>query len=136
MDETGDSWVALDPATPDLWSACTVVAHASDGKVEVQTTRGERAVLPAKRVLVKNHPEQDRTADLAQLVHLSEPNLLHTLACRYAAQHIYTYTGSILIALNPLRARTRKVPLGLPPRTPACKCRRTGTATPIGCLSP
>ena len=126
MDE-GEAWVALDPAAPDTWRACTVVGHSADGNVEVQTTHGERATLSPKCIMVKNHVEQDLTPDLAQLVHLSEPNLLHTLACRYAAGHIYTYTGTILIALNPWRdlsllyglselVRYREQPLGvLPP---------------------
>ena len=64
---------------------------------------------------------------LAQLVHLSEPCLLHTLGCRYSEGAIYSYTGTILIALNPWRellslyseeqlARYRDQPLGsMPP---------------------
>ena len=35
---------------------------------------------------------------------MSEPCLLHTLGSRYPAGEIYTYTGTILIALNPWRS--------------------------------
>ena len=49
--EEGDAWVALDPSAPDVWRACTIVGHTSDGSVEVQTTRGERATLsPGSRM--------------------------------------------------------------------------------------
>ena len=36
-------------------------------------------------------------------MHLHEPGLLHNLACRYKADKIYTYTGNILIAVNPFQ---------------------------------
>lgn len=34
---------------------------------------------------------------------LHEPGVLGNLSTRYSQQQIYTYTGSILIALNPFR---------------------------------
>lgn len=34
---------------------------------------------------------------------LHEPGVLHNLSTRYQQRTIYTYTGSILIALNPFR---------------------------------
>lgn len=41
--------------------------------------------------------------DNTQLMHLHEPSLLHNLRCRYAKDLIYTYTGYILIAVNPYK---------------------------------
>ncbi len=38
---------------------------------------------------------------MANLLHLHEPGLLHNVLCRYKNGIIYTYTGPILIALNP-----------------------------------
>ena len=97
-------WVQLDATQPDDWSAAVVTGRASgDSSVEILTEGGARAVVPTARVFARNAEEQDAVADLAQLVHLSEPCLLHVLACRYSSQAIYTYTGSILIALNPWR---------------------------------
>ena len=40
-------------------------------------------------------------ADNAQLFHLNEANLLSNLSLRYSADAIYTYTGTVLLALNP-----------------------------------
>ena len=39
--------------------------------------------------------------DMTQLSYLNEPGVLHNLKGRYALDSIYTYTGSILIAVNP-----------------------------------
>ena len=38
---------------------------------------------------------------MTTLPHLNEPGVLHNLRTRYATDAIYTYTGSILIAVNP-----------------------------------
>jgi len=39
--------------------------------------------------------------DLTTLSYLHEPAVLHNLKVRYAKDEIYTFTGAILIALNP-----------------------------------
>ena len=41
--------------------------------------------------------------DNTQLMHLHEPSLLHNIRCRYAKDLIYTYTGYIMIAVNPYK---------------------------------
>lgn len=41
--------------------------------------------------------------NLINLPHLHEPALLHCLESRYASGEIYTYTGPILIAVNPFK---------------------------------
>uniref|UniRef100_A0A0E0KJ00 Myosin motor domain-containing protein n=1 Tax=Oryza punctata TaxID=4537 RepID=A0A0E0KJ00_ORYPU len=40
---------------------------------------------------------------MTKLAYLHEPGVLHNLACRYGINEIYTYTGNILIAVNPFR---------------------------------
>jgi myosin V len=42
--------------------------------------------------------------DNAQLFSLDEANLLHNVSRRYEADEIYTYTGTVLLALNPYQA--------------------------------
>jgi myosin-5 len=39
--------------------------------------------------------------DMTALSYLNEPGVLWNLNCRYMLDAIYTYTGSILIAVNP-----------------------------------
>ncbi|CAI5980848.1 unnamed protein product [Closterium sp. NIES-64] len=41
--------------------------------------------------------------DMTKLAYLHEPGVLHNLAVRYSLDEIYTYTGSILIAVNPFQ---------------------------------
>ncbi|CAI9103295.1 OLC1v1001751C1 [Oldenlandia corymbosa var. corymbosa] len=41
--------------------------------------------------------------DMTKLAYLHEPGVLYNLACRYGLNEIYTYTGNILIAVNPFR---------------------------------
>ncbi|XP_051120812.1 myosin-9 isoform X3 [Andrographis paniculata] len=41
--------------------------------------------------------------DMTKLSYLHEPGVLHNLAIRYMQNKIYTYTGSILIAINPFQ---------------------------------
>ena len=52
-----------------------------------------------------DHDEDVRCIEnLIHLPHLHEPALLHVLQQRYDAGHIYTFTGPILLAVNPFRA--------------------------------
>ncbi|KAG5460461.1 MAG: P-loop containing nucleoside triphosphate hydrolase protein, partial [Olpidium bornovanus] len=39
--------------------------------------------------------------DLTNLSYLHEPAVLHNIRTRYAQHNIYTYSGIVLIALNP-----------------------------------
>jgi myosin-5 len=39
--------------------------------------------------------------DMTRLSYLHEPGVLWNLKCRYMVDDIYTYTGTILIAVNP-----------------------------------
>ncbi len=39
--------------------------------------------------------------DMTKLINLTEESLLNNLHNRYNNKHIYTYTGSILVSLNP-----------------------------------
>ncbi|CAF2261962.1 unnamed protein product, partial [Brassica napus] len=41
--------------------------------------------------------------DMTKLAYLHEPGLLLNLKCRYDSNEIYTYTGNILIAVNPFK---------------------------------
>ncbi|PPD91802.1 hypothetical protein GOBAR_DD11268 [Gossypium barbadense] len=41
--------------------------------------------------------------DMTKLAYLHEPGVLQNLKCRYDANEIYTYTGGILIAINPFK---------------------------------
>lgn len=48
-----------------------------------------------------NAPSCDRLEDLASLVYLNEPSVLHTLRQRYGASLLHTYAGPSLLVLSP-----------------------------------
>ncbi|TPX34536.1 hypothetical protein SmJEL517_g02892 [Synchytrium microbalum] len=52
---------------------------------------------------LKNPPMLEGLDDLANLSYLHEPAVLNNVKIRYAAEQIYTYSGIVLIAMNPFR---------------------------------
>ncbi|XP_027368060.1 myosin-9 [Abrus precatorius] len=59
--------------------------------------------------LSKLHPKDmeaptDGVDDMTKLAYLHEPGVLHNLESRYKINEIYTYTGNILIAINPFQS--------------------------------
>ncbi|BGP38330.1 Myosin type-2 heavy chain 1 [Rhodotorula kratochvilovae] len=54
-------------------------------------------VLPPLR----NPPVLEGTEDLTNLSYLNEPSVLHTILHRYSLRSIYTYSGIVLVAVNP-----------------------------------
>jgi myosin-5 len=48
-------------------------------------------------------PDEEPPTDLCSLTHLHEPSVVFCLLKRYETNIIYTYTGKILLALNPFR---------------------------------
>ncbi|KAF7338516.1 Myosin 5 [Mycena venus] len=68
----------------------------------VQDIRDGKDDLPPLR----NPPLLETADDLATLSHLNEPSVLHTIRNRYAQHSIYTYSGIVLIAVNPFQRVT------------------------------
>ncbi|KAI8142414.1 P-loop containing nucleoside triphosphate hydrolase protein [Fennellomyces sp. T-0311] len=50
---------------------------------------------------LRNPPKMEYTDDLTNLSHLNEPSVLNTIRTRYMQHLIYTYSGIVLIAVNP-----------------------------------
>ncbi|KAI5669604.1 hypothetical protein M9H77_19457 [Catharanthus roseus] len=82
-----------------------VAAEVSDfiGKhVQVLTQHGKKvSVLPEKLCPRDEEADHGGVDDMTKLTYLNEPGVLDNLQRRYALNEIYTYTGSILIAVNP-----------------------------------
>ncbi|CAH9146684.1 unnamed protein product [Cuscuta epithymum] len=69
---------------------------------QVLTENGKK-VLALPENLLPRDVEEDYGGvdDMTKLTYLNEPGVLHNLHRRYVLNEIYTYTGSILIAVNP-----------------------------------
>ena len=61
----------------------------------------ERAFDAANADVFPANPAGSTAPDHCGLIHLNEPSILENSRARYASDDIYTYTGKILIALNP-----------------------------------
>ncbi|KAJ1561882.1 Myosin type-2 heavy chain 1, partial [Cladochytrium tenue] len=52
---------------------------------------------------LKNPPMLEGIDDLSNLSYLHEPAVLHNIRLRYLQEQIYTYSGIVLIAMNPFQ---------------------------------
>ncbi|KAG0503503.1 hypothetical protein HPP92_003575 [Vanilla planifolia] len=72
--------------------------------VHVRTTSGKKVVANVSKVFPKDtEAPPGGVDDMTRLSYLHEPGVLQNLAMRYELNEIYTYTGNILIAVNPFQ---------------------------------
>ena len=75
-----------------------------DGEtVHVRTNDGQEIQVSASEAPLQNATGQGVMEDMTKLSYLHEPGVLHNLDFRYSLDEIYTYTGNILIAVNPFQ---------------------------------
>ncbi|XP_059432399.1 myosin-6-like isoform X3 [Corylus avellana] len=80
------------------------VVKVDGEEIKVLCTSGKTVVVKASNVYPKD-PEAPPCGvdDMTKLAYLHEPGVLDNLRSRYDINEIYTYTGNILIAVNPFR---------------------------------
>ena len=91
-------WIASDA---EVWAAAEVVR--TEGESVVLKVGKETKKLPAKDVYLAEPRSAAGVEDMVKLSYLHEPGVLHNLGFRYNMNEIYTYTGNILIAVNPFQ---------------------------------
>lgn len=70
----------------------------------VRATNGKTIVANVSKVFPKDtEAPPGGVDDMTRLSYLHEPGVLQNLAARYELNEIYTYTGNILIAVNPFQ---------------------------------
>ncbi|CAL5206920.1 unnamed protein product [Lathyrus oleraceus] len=89
---------------PELVWIDGVVLNINGEEAEIQTSNGDKVVSR----LSKLHPKDtdaptDGVDDMTKLAYLHEPGVLYNLETRYMINEIYTYSGNILIAINPFQ---------------------------------
>ena len=57
----------------------------------------------ADNILIRNDDELDCQNNLIDIPHLNEPTILNAVNIRFDTNNIYTYTGNILISVNPFK---------------------------------
>ncbi|KAJ2713792.1 Myosin type-2 heavy chain 1, partial [Coemansia spiralis] len=103
--DDAEAWVQAELTEKTVDAAAGTVQLAFEGASGVgykfAATFGEleskSKVLPP----LCNPAVQEGIDDLTSLSHLNEPAVLHNLQVRYGQHNIYTYSGIVLVALNP-----------------------------------
>ncbi|MED6156822.1 hypothetical protein PIB30_017982 [Stylosanthes scabra] len=98
----------------DAWIPAEVVDSGGGGgggggggvnssRIQLFTDSGKKVFATPDKLFPRDADEEEHggVEDMTRLVYLNEPGVLYNLRRRYALNDIYTYTGSILIAVNP-----------------------------------
>ncbi|KAL2478562.1 Myosin-12 [Forsythia ovata] len=94
-----------------VWAEDPEVAWIDGEVIEIKgtnatiVTTNEKTIVAAISSIYPKDTEAPPAGvdDMTKLAYLHEPGVLYNLASRFALNEIYTYTGNILIAVNPFR---------------------------------
>ncbi|XXG43535.1 hypothetical protein AAC387_Pa01g3541 [Persea americana] len=80
------------------------VSRINGEDAETQTSNGKKVVSSLSKIYPKDmEAPAGGVDDMTKLSYLHEPGVLQNLSTRYELNEIYTYTGNILIAINPFQ---------------------------------
>ncbi|GAU21892.1 hypothetical protein TSUD_33890, partial [Trifolium subterraneum] len=80
------------------------VSNINGKDAEIVTTHGKKVVAMLSKIYLKDMEAlPGGVDDMTKLSYLHEPGVLQNLKARYELNKIYTYTGNILIAINPFQ---------------------------------
>ncbi|KAB1202882.1 Myosin-11 [Morella rubra] len=89
---------------PDLAWVDGQVSKINGQEAEILTTKGKKVITNLSNIYPKDvEAPAGGVDDMTKLSYLHEPGVLENLKIRYELNEIYTYTGSILIAINPFQ---------------------------------
>ncbi|XP_031115562.1 myosin-11-like [Ipomoea triloba] len=89
---------------PDIAWLDGEVNKISGNEAEIQTSDGKTVVRKLSNVYPKDtEVPHGGVDDMTKLHYLHEPGVLQNLKVRHELNEIYTYTGNILIAINPFQ---------------------------------
>jgi len=89
---------------PELAWISGEVTEIKGTNAKIVTANGKTVVASISSIYPKDTEAPPAGVDdMTKLAYLHEPGVLHNLDCRFALNEIYTYTGNILIAVNPFQ---------------------------------
>jgi len=91
------------PDKLNKWIMAELVEELDDNEYMVKTVEGLKKVKKDDSKPTNNINKVERIYNLVNLVHLHEPAILSVINQRYMLDKIYTFTGPILIAVNPFK---------------------------------
>ena len=99
--ESNRGWVSFRDGE---WEECEVV-NANQQQLTLRINGQQRTVDRKQcQFCYRNPSAVEESDDFLTLPNLDEPNILHSLRVRYWKGQVYSYTGPILIAVNPWRS--------------------------------
>ncbi|GAA98757.1 uncharacterized protein L969DRAFT_497598 [Mixia osmundae IAM 14324] len=116
FEDTKEGWIGAELVEKDVQQPSKVgVSGQGSVKLVFKDANGKAHVLEttlddllktnwAKLPPLRNPPLLEQTEDLTNLSYLNEPGVLHAIRTRYQFQQIYTYSGIVLVAVNPFTA--------------------------------
>ncbi|KAJ7678476.1 P-loop containing nucleoside triphosphate hydrolase protein [Mycena rosella] len=97
LEDSEQGWIPAEVSSCTKAASDTLTLVVTDENGKETTLTGAGSSLPHLR----NPPLLESADDLATLSHLNEPSILHAVQTRYAQRKIYTYSGIVLLAVNP-----------------------------------
>ncbi|PIA36510.1 hypothetical protein AQUCO_03400422v1 [Aquilegia coerulea] len=89
---------------PEIAWIAGQVTKITGETAEIQTTNGKTVNTNLSKIYPKDtEAPAGGVDDMTKLSYLHEPGVLQNLSTRYELNEIYTYTGNILIAINPFQ---------------------------------
>ncbi|EOA15895.1 hypothetical protein CARUB_v10003985mg [Capsella rubella] len=81
------------------------VLDSFGNKLHLHTSTGKKVLVSPEKLFRRDPDDEEHNGvdDMTKLTYLHEAGVLYNLQRRYALNDIYTYTGSILIAVNPFK---------------------------------
>eukprot|EP00291_Cryptomonas_curvata_P024746 CAMPEP_0172165042 /NCGR_PEP_ID=MMETSP1050-20130122/8193_1 /TAXON_ID=233186 /ORGANISM="Cryptomonas curvata, Strain CCAP979/52" /LENGTH=343 /DNA_ID=CAMNT_0012835471 /DNA_START=135 /DNA_END=1163 /DNA_ORIENTATION=- len=99
--ESNRGWVSFKDAE---WLECEV-SDSSKTSLTLKLKEGTKTVNRTECIFCYRNPSAvEGASDFLTLPNLDEPNILHSLRVRYWQGQVYSYTGPILIAVNPWKS--------------------------------
>ena len=92
-----------DKKVTDVFSKATITSVAEDARTAAVTMSSGKTEDKQGGELYPANTTDDLVGDNTALVHLNEPTILCNVKLRYAKNQIYTFTGRILVAINPFQ---------------------------------
>ncbi|KAI3378798.1 hypothetical protein SNEBB_000798 [Seison nebaliae] len=106
MPAAAGEYVWLEPKTKGEFDVPigAKILSVKGGQIRLKDDNGKELTLPGNTKLRPMHVTSvDGLDDMINLGDLHEEGILHNLHMRYENNKIYTYTGSILVAVNPYK---------------------------------
>jgi len=87
----------------EVWSEAEIIKQDNKSTITVRQTNNQVEIILDLSISEIHKVNPSVVADMTALNSIHEPGILQNLSMRYKVRSPYTYMGSVLIAVNPIR---------------------------------